>query len=46
MYGIVILSSPTCISVNVMDIFNTSLLGVNGVMVIVNIHPLYFIMFH
>ena len=43
--GIGILSSPTCRSVNVMNIFN-SLLGVNEAMVIVIIHPLYVMMFH
>ena len=43
---ICIISSLTCRSVNVMDIFSTPLLGVSEAMVIVIIHPLYFMMFH
>ena len=43
--GIGILSSPTCRSVNVKDI-STPLIGVKEAMVIVIIHPLYFMMFH
>ena len=42
--GIGILSSPTCRSVNVMD--TTPPLGVSEAMIIVIIHPLYFMMFH